>query len=538
MNAPHPEFLPMLPPLSPHAEPGSAPRIPLARLGPIPALDSGYAGLASDPDEPFSRPCDPSPLPEPRWLAVSEAGAQLIGMSRQDIVNSSDWLAWMSGNVACDGLQPHASVYAGHQFGVFVPRLGDGRALNLGAIGGWELQLKGAGPTPYGRFADGRAVLRSSIREFLCSEAMHALGIPTTRVLSLVTSPQPVLRESLETAAVVCRMAPSFVRFGTFQYFSSRGRHDALDRLVRSVWPQFFSPLAATDGFDSQRYAQALAESQQCPIDELALMMLGESATRTADLMARWMAVGFMHGVMNTDNFSILGLTLDYGPFGFMDGFDAGHICNHTDRSGRYSYQSQPQVGLWNVAQLCQSLHPLIQNVDRLQAVAESYRSRYATTINGLLRAKFGLKSIDEQAWSSISDDFYPLLQAQHIDYTLAFRSLASEHDEDFLRLAPDRDAAALWLARYRQACREDGLRSGLTGDQRRRQMNAVNPKVVLRNWVAEEAIRAVRDHGQPEVLQKLAQRLGSPFEEHPDDGDVAKPPPAWANDLCVSCSS
>lgn len=538
MNAPHPDFLPPLAPLSPHPPAGSAPRIDLSQLGDLKAVEPGFSGLIPDADEPFFRPCDPSPLPDPSWLAVSERGAQLINVSHSTILQSDAWLAWMSGNAAIDQCQPYAGVYAGHQFGVFVPRLGDGRALNLGAVNGWELQLKGSGPTPYARFADGRAVLRSSIREFLCSEAMDALGIPTTRVLSLVTSPQPVIRETLETAAVVCRMAPSFVRFGSFQYFNSRARHDLLEALVRSVWPLFFSSTIAPNAFDPGRYQQALEEARKCPIDELSLMVLKEASVRTAELMARWMSAGFMHGVMNTDNFSILGLTLDYGPFGFMDGFDAGHICNHSDRMGRYSYHAQPQVGLWNVAQLCQALHPLIQRADRLQDILASYKTQYAKSMDRLLRSKFGLTALSDDVWSPLSDDFYTLLQTQGMDYTLAFRSLSSKDNHAFLELAKDRDSASAWLTRYRKACSLDAACGGPSDGDRYRAMNTVNPKFVLRNWVAEEVIRAVRDDGNISVFKEVYRLAQSPFEDHPSLERYCAPPPSWANELCVSCSS
>lgn len=537
MNAPHPDFLPSLPPLSPHPPAGTAPRFESVQLGNLGAVEPGFSAVIQDAGEPLYRPCDPSPLPDPKWLAISERGARLIGLSQDSIQRSNAWLSWMSGNAAIDALQPYACVYAGHQFGVFVPRLGDGRALNLGAIGGWELQLKGAGPTPYARFADGRAVLRSSVREFLCSEAMHALGIPTTRVLSLVTSPQPVIRESLETAAVVCRMAPSFVRFGSFQYFSSRGRLDSLEALIRSVWPLYFSHQTLADAHDPRRFAQAQEEARSCALDQLAIMLLQETSVRTAELMAQWMSVGFMHGVMNTDNFSILGLTLDYGPFGFMDGFDAGHICNHSDHMGRYSYHAQPQVGLWNVAQLCQALHRVIDNANQLQDIVTQYKSSYAASMDRLLRSKFGLAHLGDEIWSPLSDDFYTLLQSQQMDVTLAFRALA-KNDEDFLALAKDRDAALTWLTRYREACALDTASGGPSDSERHEKMNAVNPKYVLRNWVAEEVIRAVRDDGNTQVFEDVYRALQSPYAEHPDLERFAAPPPQWANDLCVSCSS
>ncbi|MBU3725664.1 MAG: YdiU family protein [Burkholderiaceae bacterium] len=526
MNAP--EFLGAaspLPPLSPHAQAGSAPRVSIPQSIRS-AWTGGFADIAGDSAEPFCFPCDPTPIADCQWLAVSPGAAQLIGQDAAALVQSPEWLAVLSGGAVVDHMQPYAGVYAGHQFGVFVPRLGDGRALNLGAINGWELQLKGAGPTPYARFADGRAVLRSSIREFLCSEAMHSLGIPSTRALSLIISPSAVLRETVETAAVVCRLAPSFVRFGTFEYFSSRGRTDLLEVLVRHV-------------------AQWIATGAKPPRNEgpesvavQTLDLLHEVARRTARLMAQWMGAGFMHGVMNTDNFSILGLTLDYGPFGFMDGFDAGHICNHSDHHGRYSYQAQPQVGMWNLGRLINALYPLVRDADRLREVLETYKACYAQEIDAILRAKLGLQALPQEEWSPLLDDFYTLLQRQHMDYTLSFRALSNGSEQAFIDLAPDREACRSWLARYGQAAKHSASLQQISGEERLTRMRRVNPKYVLRNWVAEEVIRAVRDHGDSRPFEEVLKLLQAPFDEHPGYELYAAPPPDWAEHLAVSCSS
>ncbi len=527
MNAP-------LPPLSNHPAPGTAPRAAWLDEVLRNKWSPGFADLENDVHEPFTRPCDPLPMepmgpasdtaPDTQWLAISKQACELIEVDAKAIANDQNWLAVMSGNAAPDHFQPYASVYAGHQFGVFVPRLGDGRALNLGAINGWELQLKGAGPTPYARFADGRAVLRSSIREFLCSEAMHALGIPTTRALSITMSCLPVMRESMETAAVVCRMSPSFIRFGHFEYFSSRGRTDLLERLVRHV--------------NELLKISVTARAAQEPVAAQALEMLHEVARRTARLIAQWMGAGFMHGVMNTDNFSILGLTLDYGPYGFMDSFHANHICNHSDHSGRYAYAAQPQVGLWNVAKLINALYPLVKDTDKLQAVVETYKSTYACAMQDVLRKKFGLQALDEDTYSLVTDDFYSLSQSQHIDYTLAFRALANAQDQAFLDLCLDREAAKPWLTRYRQAAQEAVQAQGISELGRAQAMNQINPKFVLRNWVAEKVIRAVRDEANTKPFEEVFTVLQSPFDEHPSLSDYAKAPPDWASHLEVSCSS
>ena len=283
------------------------------------AITPRFAALG----EPYSTAIPARPLPAPSLLHVNAALADQLGLSPS--IASPEFAALMAGNTAWPGYESRASVYAGHQFGQFVPQLGDGRALLIAEIDDrngqpQELQLKGAGPTPYSRHADGRAVLRSSIREYLCSEAMHGLGIPTTRALALVGSPQPVRRETVETAAVVCRVAPSFLRFGHFEFWYYRGETERLKPLADLLIDQHFPEFTGKP----DRHA----------------LWLTEVVRRTAVLMAHWQAVGFCHGVMNTDNFSALGLTIDYGPFGFLDAFDSHHICNHSDDSGRYAWGS------------------------------------------------------------------------------------------------------------------------------------------------------------------------------------------------------
>ena len=307
----------------------------------------------------------PTPLPEPYLVAKSESAAALIGLPPERFADP-DVVAALTGSRPLAGSEPVATVYSGHQFGVYVPRLGDGRALLLGEVVGpdgerWEVQLKGSGKTPYSRMGDGRAVLRSSIREFLASEAMHALGIPTTRALAVTGSDYPVMRETVETAAVVTRLAPSFVRFGTFEYFYWTEQHDALKQLADLIIDRFYP--AARD--TAQPY----------------LALLEQVARRTARLVAQWQGVGFCHGVLNTDNMSILGLTIDYGPYGFIDGFDAGHVCNHSDVHGRYAYNLQPQIGHWNLYALGQALVPLTDDVDATKAAIDTYLAEYARAI-------------------------------------------------------------------------------------------------------------------------------------------------------------
>ena len=416
-------------------------------------------------------------------------------------------------------------MYSGHQFGSWAGQLGDGRAHLIGEIrtpqGPWELQLKGAGRTPYSRRGDGRAVLRSSIREFLCSEAMAALGIPTTRALSLVASDLPVPRETMETAAVVTRMAPSFVRFGSFEHWTANNRPNELQQLTDYVIDRFYP--AARDATNP------------------AVALLTEVSRRTATLMAQWQAVGFMHGVMNTDNMSILGLTLDYGPFAFMDGFDAEHICNHTDRGGRYRYSAQPHVAHWNLHALGHALMPLIGDADALEtAIDTAFVDTYNREFLARLGAKLGLADTRDGDEELIGQ-LYGLLHAHHTDYTLFFRALGElpavagtpAQDAPVRDLVTDRAACDTWLTRWRarlaQTPRADA--------ERRAAMQAVNPKYVLRNWVAETAIRAAQA-GDFAPLLRIHACLQRPFDEQPEYAEFAAPPPDWAQALSVSCSS
>jgi uncharacterized protein YdiU (UPF0061 family) len=454
-------------------------------------------------------------LPDPHWVAASPACAALLGWP-------GDWqadpgvLAAFSGNASWPGMRPLASVYSGHQFGVWAGQLGDGRALWLGEVdtpaGPMELQLKGGGLTPYSRRGDGRAVLRSSIREFLCSEAMAALGVPTTRALCITGSALPVIRETVETAAVVTRVAPSFIRFGHFEHFAHHDQHEALRRLA-----DFFIAHHAPECADAR---------------EPIVALLRKVALQTADLMAHWQALGFCHGVMNTDNMSMLGLTLDYGPFGFMDGFDPGHICNHSDDRGRYAYARQPSVAFWNLHALAQSLLPLLDGEreaagERLLEAVEAYRERFATAMLARLRAKLGLAG-EHAGDQALADDLLKLMAASRADFTQAFRRLSrAQVDPAPLRdLFIDREALDAWLARW--LARVDG------GSQAR--MLAVNPAVVLRNHLAEGAIRAAQagDFSETERLLKV---LSRPFDEPALPSDAALPPD-WAQHLEVSCSS
>ena len=487
----------------------------------------------------FGTALPPSPLPGLHWVARSDALAHELGL--QAWLDSSAALALLGGSAPSAGEGPgmalpaplaplaFASVYSGHQFGQWAGQLGDGRALLLGEIdsptGPMEVQLKGAGLTPYSRMGDGRAVLRSSIREFLCSEAMAALGIPTTRALAVVASPAPVRRETLETAAVVTRIAPSFIRFGHFEHFAHTAQDSAaLRTLANAVIERFYPGCAAAPS--------------------PALALLEAVSRRTAVLMADWQAVGFCHGVMNTDNLSILGLTIDYGPFGFLDAFDPGHVCNHSDHQGRYAFARQPNVAFWNLHALAQGLHPLIKedigdDIDAIKAAMEPYKAVFADALHARLRAKLGLLT-DQPDDAALFDDLLRLMAQERSDYTITLRTLSRFSSvpgadnagvrDQFI----DRQAFASWAGRYAARLHAEASIDA----ERAARMDRVNPKFVLRNHLCESAIRQAQA-GDFSETQRLLKVLQTPFDEHLDaPAAYAGLPPDWAHHLEISCSS
>ncbi|MQQ99965.1 protein adenylyltransferase SelO [Glaciimonas soli] len=465
----------------------------------------------------------PTSLTAPYLIDVSTSAAQLIGLDAAAF-SSEDYVAAFTGNRVLPGSQPLAAVYSGHQFGQWAGQLGDGRAILLGDVatinstGRIELQLKGAGATPYSRMGDGRAVLRSSIREYLCSEAMFALGIPTSRALCVTGSNQYVMRETPETTAVVTRMAPSFVRFGSFEHWFYNGQQDALKTLADYVITTFYPELEDAEN----RYHAFLAEVTR----------------RTAHLMAQWQAVGFMHGVMNTDNMSILGLTLDYGPFGFMEAYDPRHICNHSDNQGRYAYNMQPQIGHWNCYALGQALLPLIGSVEETQDALKDYQAEYAKKLDELLHAKLGLQTYQTDD-DKLFDAMFGLMQKDHVDFTLFFRQLGDFQLNDTATnnavrdLFIDRASFDAWANMYRARLQTENSQD----TQRRLAMHATNPKYVLRNYLAQVAIEKAQNKDYSEV-HKLLRILEKPFDEQPEHAQYAALPPDWANGLEVSCSS
>jgi uncharacterized protein YdiU (UPF0061 family) len=490
-------------------------------------------------------PIQPAPVRSPTVIAWSAEVAALLGLTAADI-SSQQFAQVFGGNSLLEGMQPYAANYGGHQFGNWAGQLGDGRAITLGetvnAAGErWELQLKGAGPTPYSRTADGRAVLRSSIREFLCSEAMHHLGVPTTRALSLVLTGEQVERDMFyngnakpEPGAIVCRVAPSFIRFGNFELPASRGDRALLQQLVDFTIRRDYPHLAPGDReIDAEVRAEWFA--QVCE--------------RTAFTVAQWMRVGFVHGVMNTDNMSILGLTIDYGPYGWVDNFDLGWTPNTTDAAGRrYRFANQAQIAHWNLSCLAGALVSLFKDEAPLHAGLERFITTYTRVDRANIAAKLGFNEcLDEDV--ELMAALYGLLQSSEVDMTLFFRGLA-EIDLQTPSLAPIADAfydeakreASVekfneWLARYVSRAKRDELSQA----ERRARMNAVNPRYVLRNYLAQQAIDRA-EQGDYAGIHELLEVMRRPYDDQPGKESFAQRRPDWARNRAgcsmLSCSS
>lgn len=462
----------------------------------------------------------PTPLPAPYLVSLNTPLAHALGLDAAWLASDSGVHAF-TGNLGLPGSRPLATVYSGHQFGVWAGQLGDGRALLLGELdtpmGGQELQLKGSGRTPYSRMGDGRAVLRSSIREYLASEAMHGLGIPTTRALCVTGSDQPVRREEIETAAVVTRVAPSFIRFGHFEHFAANGQTGELQQLADFVIDRFYPQCRSQDRAAGNPYAALLEQVSE----------------RTAAMVAQWQAVGFCHGVMNTDNMSILGLTIDYGPYQFLDGFNPAHICNHSDEQGRYAYNRQPNVAYWNLFCLGQALLPLIGDQELALAALEPYKTVFPRELEGRMRAKLGLPDAQPGDRDRV-EGVLQLLARERVDYTIFWRRLslhvAGGPVDPVRDLFLDRQGFDAWHRQYMERLPGDRQAAAAA-------MLKTNPKYVLRNHLAELAIRQAKskDFSGVQVLLALLQ---APFDDHPGQEDKAGFPPDWASQIEISCSS
>ena len=468
----------------------------------------------------------PTPMVDPYLVAFNPQAAGLIDLDPSES-SRPEFLQYFSGQILFKGADPVAMVYAGHQFGVQVPRLGDGRAILLGEVSNgnahWDLQLKGSGLTPYSRMGDGRAVLRSSIREYLCGEAMFALGIPTTRTLCIVGSEEKVFREETESRAVITRMAPCHVRFGSFEYFQNRDVQTLADYVIAEHFPE----IQAAFESGAERYCAWFSEVTR----------------RTARLIAQWQAVGFSHGVMNTDNMSILGLTLDYGPYGFMEEFDFGFVCNHSDEQGRYAFSQQPGIGLWNLNVLAHSLSGLMSR-DHLVSALQTYEPAFHEEYSKLFRAKLGLTQNQDTDEKLISD-LLSVMEQGHVDHTNFFRTLGKlklEPDEVNEKIFSDffgfpRQDWRQWTKQYRARLQSEGA----TPEQdspRRARMNLANPKFILRNHLAQRAIDAAVKNKDYSEIENLLQVLHHPFDEQPESEKYALLPGDGEKNIQVSCSS
>jgi uncharacterized protein YdiU (UPF0061 family) len=501
------------------------------------------------PGAAYSR-VDPTATGGPQIVAVADEVVDLLGLSAEQ-VESDDFRDMVSGNLVLPGMEPFAMRYGGHQFGNWAGQLGDGRAINLGELvtpdgSRQTLQLKGAGPTPYSRTADGLAVLRSSVREFLCSEAMYHLGVPTTRALSLALSGDQVMRDMLydghpayEPGAVVCRVAPSFIRFGNFELFAASGEHEELRSLANHTIREYFPELWPTDGQ---------------PTAETYVNFYREVVRRTAEVIVHWQRVGFVHGVMNTDNLSILGLTIDYGPYGWLEDYDPDWTPNTTDRHGkRYRYGNQPGIGQWNLAQLGNALYPLVEDAEALQDAIDEYVVHFRDEHQKMFAAKLGFLAWDPDNDEALMVDLMDLLTDAETDMTIFYRRLAdvaiaADGDARFEPLldafyVPEQLTDELrtkwdaWLDRYGERVQSDGT----SDEDRRLAMNRVNPLYVMRNYLAQLAIDKA-EGGDFSGVTDLLEVMANPYDEQPGREAFAEKRPDWARTRVgcsmLSCSS
>lgn len=472
-------------------------------------LQTPYLSLDSE----FYDVTDPIPLDNPYLISFSPQAAKLIGLN-SNCCDDPRLIELLNGSFIPSGSKPFAMCYSGHQFGHYNPWLGDGRASNLGSVSGWNLQLKGSGETLYSRMADGRAAVRSSIREYLMSEAMHHLGIPTTRALGVIGSKTKIARSQMENAAMVMRMSTSWVRFGTFEYFYYRKEHSKLEMLAEYVIAESYPHFQD----DEDRFFK----------------MFCEILERTAKLIAQWQGVGFCHGVMNTDNMSIEGLTIDYGPYAMMDDFKYGYICNHTDRHGRYAYGEQPNISYWNLTKLSEALSPIISK-ERMQKKLDAFGTTiYPHAYIDVMRDKLGLiEKLDNDM--ELIEELVVALHDAFVDHTIFFRTL-SHYDGDreaLFDIAMNPVVIDKWLNFYDKRL----LQESSTDKERHKKMLQTNPKYVLKNYMIQEAI-VLAERGDFSRVETLLYIASHPYDEMPEFERFAQETPEEHKNLGLSCSS
>ena len=466
----------------------------------------------------FYEKADPTPLDKPFIISTSHNAAKLLGVD-EDLALDIELIDIVNGKTKLEGSETFAMCYAGHQFGEFTERLGDGRVINLGKVNGQNLQLKGAGLTLYSRLGDGRAVLRSSIREYLMSEAMHGLGIETSRALALIGSDTDVHREKWEKGAIVLRLSPTWVRFGTFEYFYSTGEHEKLKELADYVIDESFPTLKKNDEMKSE---------------EMYLKMYAEIVKNTATTIAKWQSVGFNHGVMNTDNMCIDGRTIDYGPFAFLDDYDPNFVCNETDKQGLYSFSSQAGAARWNLDMLARVLSPIIDYDDAEEILTDTFWRTYTNVYTTILYEKMGLYTKQEED-KELSEGLLRALGSATIDYTQFFRKLSRFNGDrsDILDSWVNRKPLDEWLDRYSSRLEKETLSEAA----RHEKMLAVNPKYILKNHSLQEAIDKASEHDFSMINELLKVAL-APFDEHPELEHLCKATPMKSKNMKLCCSS
>ncbi len=467
-----------------------------------------FSNPFADLPEDFFHKQNWTPFDNPKLIHFNEELAELLGFPKD--LNTEDLVPFINGNKAFKHSAPLSMAYAGHQFGSWVPQLGDGRGILLGQIqtedGLMDLHIKGAGKTPYSRFGDGRAVLRSTIREYLCGEAMHHLGIPSSRSLIMIGSDEPVFRETTEFGAMMVRVAKTHIRFGHFEYLMHNKKTECIPILLDHVIENYFPELKESkDGYTD---------------------LFEKIVSSTASLIAKWQAFGFAHGVMNTDNMSILGETFDFGPFGFLDEYSPGFICNHSDHSGRYAFNNQPSIGLWNCHALAAALKDHIE-IERTKEIINSYEKIFYDELIFIFRKKLGLSETHQDDLELV-EEFLTWMEKKEKDYTNTFRTLSKEN-----HLLFKDEMGKKWFIKY-----EKRLEMEKTSfEERKKAMELINPKFILRNYLAQEAIQDA-ENSDFSKLYNLIEVLKKPYQDDENFEDYAKIPPDWSKKLEISCSS